>query len=91
MTKFIIKTNEWYESLSNIKAGLFYLSLIFVPYLILLFTLTDPYFAYMPLVWVFIVALWRASYGWIIELRKIKEMNTKVDYVKEFKNQHKNK
>lgn len=77
MIKFIIKTNQWYESLSNIKSGIFYLSLIFVSYLILLFSLRDPYFQFMPLTWVFLVALWRASYGWIIELRKIKAIKQK--------------
>lgn len=75
ISKFIIKTNEWYESLSSIKGGLFYMGLIFIPYSILIFTLPSPYYLSLPLVWIFIVALWRLVYSYILDYRNIK--NTK--------------
>ena len=70
--KFIYKTNVWYESLNNIKGGIFYLSLIFIPYLVLFLTLSKPYYLIFPLLWVFIVALWRMSYSMLKETKEDK-------------------
>jgi len=70
--KFIYKTNIWYENLNNIKGGIFYLSLIFIPYSILFLTLSKPYYLIFPLLWVFIVGLWRMSYSMLKEWENIK-------------------
>ena len=44
MKKLIIKSNQWYESLPDMKGFIFYLSLIFIPYVILMLTLPKPYY-----------------------------------------------
>jgi len=78
ISKFIIKTNEWYEKLPNLKGSIFYISLIFIPYISLFFisAVFWPRFFYaVPITWVFMVAMWRASYQWIIEFRKNKKSN----------------
>lgn len=73
--RFIIKTNEWYESLPEIKGRLFYLSIIFIPYTLILFL--TPFSGVTPsmlsLTWVFLVAMWRTSYFWIKDWENIKK------------------
>ena len=61
MIKFIKITTEWYESLTEIKGLLFYMSLIFIPYVILMLTLPKPYYLFS-IFWPFLVAIWRFSY-----------------------------
>lgn len=61
MIKFIKLTNQWYESLTEIKGFIFYLSLIFIPYCLLMIFLPKPYY-YFSMLWPFSVALWRFSY-----------------------------
>jgi hypothetical protein len=67
MKKLIIKSNQWYESLSMRKGFLFYFSLIFVPYVILMLTLPKPYYLFS-IFWPFLVAIWRFSYQIIKDL-----------------------
>lgn len=69
MIKFIKVTNQWYESLSEIKGSLFYLALVFVPYIILMLTLNKPYY-YLSIIWPVLVALWRFSYKLISEINE---------------------
>lgn len=69
MIKFIKKTNQWYESLSELKGSLFYIGLIFIPYAILMLTLNKPYF-YFSIFWPALVALWRFSYKILTDLGK---------------------
>ena len=79
--KIIIKTNEWYEGLPNIKGDLFYLSLCFIPYILILFLISfddvsDPNGIYPTLIgfmWLLSVAMWRVSYKYIKELENIKK------------------
>lgn len=61
MMNFIVKTNQWYESLSDLKGFIFYLSLVFLPYVALMLFLNKPYF-YFSIFWPVLVALWRLSY-----------------------------
>lgn len=71
ISRFIIKTNKWYERLPTLKGSLFYIGLIFIPYLILTFTISDTFYK-SPLIWIFLVALWRTSYFWILDYKKLK-------------------
>jgi len=66
--KFIIKTNEWYESLPTTKGGLFYIGLIFIPYIILFLSIS-PEWNFLSLLWPFSVAMWRFSYNAIKEFQ----------------------
>ncbi len=68
---FIIKTNVWYENLPNIKGDIFYLSLIFIPYIILMITLSDRWHL-LSLAWPFSVALWRFSFKVIKDIKGLK-------------------
>jgi hypothetical protein len=61
MKKLIIKSNQWYEALSMRKGFLFYFSLVFIPYVILMLTLPKPYYLFS-IGWPFLVAIWRFSY-----------------------------
>lgn len=61
MINFIRKTNQWYESLSNIRGSIFYLSLIFIPYILLMIFLPKPYYL-LSMLWPIFVAIWRLSY-----------------------------
>jgi hypothetical protein len=61
MKRLIIKSNQWYESLPDMKGSLFYLALIFIPYVILMLTLPKPYY-YFSMMWPLLVAIWRFSY-----------------------------
>ena len=69
MIKFIKITNKWYESLPNTKGMIFYICLVFIPYIILMLTLNKPYF-YFSIIWPALVALWRFSYKILTELGK---------------------
>jgi hypothetical protein len=71
MKKLIIKSNQWYESLSLRKGLLFYMSLIFIPYTILMLTLPKPYYLFS-IGWPFLVAIWRFSYQVITDLDRYK-------------------
>lgn len=75
--KFIFKTNEWYENLPKIKGGVFYFLLIFIPYTLSFIMIDHPYSSIYGLSWVFMVAMWRASYIWIKDWENIK--NNKND------------
>ena len=57
----IIKSNQWYESLTDMKGFIFYLSLTFIPYVILMLTLPKPYNLFS-IGWPLLVAIWRFSY-----------------------------
>lgn len=61
MINFIRKTNQWYESLSNIRGSIFYLSLVFIPYILLMIFLPKPYYL-LSILWPTFVAIWRLSY-----------------------------
>lgn len=61
MIKFILRTNKWYESLPERSGSLFYMALIFIPYIILMITLNKPYYN-LSIVWPFLVGIWRFSY-----------------------------
>ncbi len=66
MLNFIRKTNQWYESLPEVKGSLFYLALIFVPYCLLMFLLMTffvdkPYYL-ISILWPVLVSIWRLSY-----------------------------
>jgi hypothetical protein len=61
MIKFIKYTNEWYESLSEVKSSVFYLSLVFIPYIALMILLNKPYNT-ISIIWPVLVAIWRLSY-----------------------------
>lgn len=61
MRKFLTITNKWYESLSEIKGAIFYLSLIFIPYCLLMFFLPPPYYLFS-IMWPFLVSIWRWAY-----------------------------
>ena len=78
--KLIIKSNEWYERLPKIKGDLFYLSLVFIPYFLLMFFL--PLEGKWPIIcgiiWVFLVALWRTIYVWIKDWERINNQNDKL-------------
>lgn len=71
MKKLIIKSNQWYESLSIRKGSLFYMALIFIPYAILMLTLPKPYY-YFSIGWPLLVAIWRFSYKVITDLDRYK-------------------
>lgn len=72
--KFIIKSNEWYEGLPKVKGELFYLSLIFIPYLLILFLvpLSGIKPTLLAMSWMLLVAIWRVAYSWIIDWDRIK-------------------
>ena len=72
MKKLIIKSNQWYEALSMRKGFLFYFSLVFIPYVILMLTLPTPYHLFS-IVWPFLVAIWRFSYQVITDLDRYKK------------------
>lgn len=55
----IVKTNEWYENLDELYGSIFYLSLIFVPFILIGILTNLPILA---IGWVFMVAVWRLSY-----------------------------
>lgn len=61
MNKLIIKSNEWYESLPELKGSLFFLALVLVPYVLLMIFLNKPYYNFS-IVWPVLVGLWRFSY-----------------------------
>jgi len=61
MKKFILKTNEWYEGLKFPFGGLFYLFLVFLPFITL--HKIFPEKAILPLIWILLVIFWRASYS----------------------------
>ena len=61
MIKFIKVTNQWYESLSEIKGSIFYLSLVFIPYVLLMIFLPKPLYL-SSVLWPLFVAIWRFSY-----------------------------
>jgi hypothetical protein len=67
MKKLIIKSNQWYEALSMRKGFLFYFSLVFIPYVILMLTLPKPYY-FFSMVWPLLVGIWRLSYQIIKDL-----------------------
>lgn len=71
MKKLIIKSNQWYESLSLRKGLLFYMSLIFIPYTILMLTLPTTYHLFS-IGWPLLVAIWRFSYQIIKDLDRYK-------------------
>jgi hypothetical protein len=72
MKKLIIKSNQWYEALSMRKGFLFYFSLVFIPYVILMLTLPKPYY-YFSMVWPLLVGIWRFSYQVITDLDRYKK------------------
>ncbi len=77
MIRFIIKSNEWYEKLPELKGFIFYLSLIFIPYTILLILVQGVHGNICAIFWPLIVALWRMSYKLLVDFKKIKESKTK--------------
>lgn len=67
MKNFIIKTNQWYESLPTTTGGIFYLSLTLIPHIILtLMTNNHP----LSFLWVFSVAIWRISYEFFKDMER---------------------
>lgn len=67
ISKFIIKTNEWYENLSDLKGGLLYLGLVFIPYFLIdLITISlassVTLTALLPMLWILLVISWRMSF-----------------------------
>ena len=60
---FITKTNEWYEKLPDLTGFIFYLSLILIPYSILV-SMNIVY----SFIWLVAVIAWRVSYKVINEL-----------------------
>jgi hypothetical protein len=72
MKKLIIKSNQWYEALPDMKGFIFYFSLVFIPYVILMLTLPKPYYLFS-IGWPFLVAIWRFSYQVITDLDRYKK------------------
>ena len=68
MIKFIKRTNEWYESLTEMKGSIFYLSLVFVPYILIMLLAPSPYNR-LALIWCLLVAIWRVSYSFLKNIK----------------------
>ncbi len=79
ISRFIIKTNQWYEKLPGIKGDLFYLAIIIIPYISIFFIVDSfsiiPKFSSLPsMMWVVVVVLWRLSYKLIMEFKSIQKI-----------------
>ena len=69
MKNWIIKSNQWYENLPEKKGSIFYLCLVFIPYILLNIILIGFIPTISPLVctlscgsWIILVTLWRVLY-----------------------------
>ena len=67
----IVKTNEWYENLDKLYSGIFYLSLIFVPFILLGFFSGGVTYSF---IWIFLVISWRLSYKGHLLIKDYKKM-----------------
>lgn len=74
MKKFIIKTNEWYESLPKTTGELFYLFLLIAPF-ITLFCILPIDLLSMSYLWPLLVIIWRLSF----DLLKENSMDEVID------------
>lgn len=78
IANFIVKTNEWYENLPKISGEMFYLGLVFIPYMWIVFGLavwaprTGILGCVFGILWILLVCLWRLSFDWIKDYRKFK-------------------
>jgi len=79
IANFIIKSNEWYENLPRFSGEMFYLGLVFIPYICIVFGLilltpseTGILECGLGMLWILMVCLWRLSFDWIKDYRKLK-------------------
>lgn len=65
MKNLIIRTNEWFENLTPIKALSVYLPLLLIPYVLLICSLPMPYGPIIAVLWTMVPPTWRLSYTFI--------------------------
>jgi hypothetical protein len=80
LANLIVRSNEWYENLPKFSGEMFYLGLVFIPYMWIVFGLailvpskTGILGCSLGLLWVLLVCLWRVSFSYIKERRKLKK------------------
>lgn len=80
ITNFIVKTNQWYENLPKISGEMFYLGLVFIPYMVITFgtmfiipSKTGILSCGLGLLWIVLVIAWRMSFKSIMEYRNFKK------------------
>ena len=63
MKNLIIKTNKWFDSLSEVLSLVVFLSLVYTPFTILMLSINGRSGTISAMIWILILIIWRLSYN----------------------------